>query len=123
MTNIGIKSSQLSDIRAALLESSKNNTLEPKQTENFGNQIKDVKLTATQNHNARLSQFRVFEAVNQSLLGTSGRDEDRSFRAIKERAKKDAFTDIDRLRTQTAMRVGQISMQDSLNKLQVRHLQ
>ena len=31
----------------------------------FGNQIKDVKLTATQNHNARLSQFRVFEAVNQ----------------------------------------------------------
>jgi hypothetical protein len=87
----------------------------------FGNQIKDVKLTATQNHNARLSQFRVFEAVNQSLLGTSGRDEDRSFRAIKERAKKDAFTDIDRLRTQTAMKVGQISLQDSLNKLQVQN--
>ena len=42
MTNIGIKSSQLSDIRAALIESSKNNTLEPKQTENFGNQIKDA---------------------------------------------------------------------------------
>ena len=42
MTNVGIKSSQLSDIRAALLESSKNNTLEPKQTENFGNQIKDA---------------------------------------------------------------------------------
>ena len=42
MTNIGIKSSQLSDIRAALLDSSKNNTLEPKQTENFGNQIKDA---------------------------------------------------------------------------------
>ena len=42
MTNIGIKSSQLSDIRAALLESSKNNTLEPKQTENFGNQINDA---------------------------------------------------------------------------------
>ena len=42
MTNIGIKSSQLSDIRAALLKSSKDNTLEPKQTENFGNQIKDA---------------------------------------------------------------------------------
>ena len=42
MTNIGIKSSQLSDIRAALLDGSKNNTLEPKQTENFGNQIKDA---------------------------------------------------------------------------------
>ena len=41
MTNIGIKSSQLSDIRAALLESSKNTTLEPKQTANFGNQKKD----------------------------------------------------------------------------------
>ena len=42
MTNIGIKSSQLSDIRAALLDSSKNNTLETKQTENCGNQIKDA---------------------------------------------------------------------------------
>ena len=47
MTNIGIKSSQLSDIRAALLESSKNNTLEPKQTENFGNQIKDAPVSYT----------------------------------------------------------------------------
>ena len=28
MTNIGIKSSQLSDIRATLLDNSKNNTLE-----------------------------------------------------------------------------------------------
>ena len=42
MTNIGIKSSQLSDIRAALLDSSKNNTLEPRKNENFGNQIKDA---------------------------------------------------------------------------------
>ena len=42
MTNIGIKSSQLSDIRATLLDNSKNNTLEPKKTENFGNQIKDA---------------------------------------------------------------------------------
>ena len=40
MTNLGIKSSQLSDIRAALLDSSKNNTLEPRKNENFGNQIK-----------------------------------------------------------------------------------
>jgi len=87
----------------------------------FGNQIKDVKLTATQNHNARLAQYRVFQAVNQSLLGVSGRAEDRSFRAIRERAKKDALTDIDRLRTQTAMKIGQISLQDSLNKLQVQN--
>jgi flagellar hook-basal body complex protein FliE len=42
MTNIGIKSSQLSDIRSALLEASKNNTLKPKSDENFGNQIKDA---------------------------------------------------------------------------------
>ena len=42
MTNIGIKSQQLSNIRAALLETAKNNSLEPKQTENFGNQIKDA---------------------------------------------------------------------------------
>ena len=42
MTNIGIKSQQLSNIRAALLETAKNNSLEPKQNENFGNQIKDA---------------------------------------------------------------------------------
>jgi flagellar hook-basal body complex protein FliE len=42
MTNIGIKSSQLSDIRSALLETSKNSTLKPKSDENFGNQIKDA---------------------------------------------------------------------------------
>ena len=42
MTNIGIKSSQLTDIRSALLETSKNNTLEPKSNDGFGNQIKDA---------------------------------------------------------------------------------
>ena len=42
MTNIGIKSTQLSDIRSALLEASKNNNLEPKSDKNFGNQIKDA---------------------------------------------------------------------------------
>jgi flagellar hook-basal body complex protein FliE len=58
MTNIGIKSSQLSDIRAALLESSKNNTLEPKQTENFGNQIKDalVSVANAQENSKTLAQ-------------------------------------------------------------------
>ena len=42
MTNIGIKSQQLSNIRAALLETAKNNSLEPKQNEKIGNQIKDA---------------------------------------------------------------------------------
>ena len=42
MTNIGIKSTQLSNIRAALLENVQNSKLEPKQTENFSNQIKDA---------------------------------------------------------------------------------
>ena len=42
MTNIGIKSNQLSNIRAALLDNAQNNKLEPKQTENFGKQIKDA---------------------------------------------------------------------------------
>ena len=43
MTNIGMKSSQLTDIRSALLETSKNNSLKPKSDENFGNQIKELK--------------------------------------------------------------------------------
>ncbi len=42
MTNIGIKSTQLSNIRTALLENAQNSKLEQKQTENFGNQIKDA---------------------------------------------------------------------------------
>jgi flagellar hook-basal body complex protein FliE len=42
MTNIGIKSQQLSNIRAALLDTAQNNSLEPKKTNNFGNQIKDA---------------------------------------------------------------------------------
>ena len=42
MTNIGIKSTQLSNIRAALLENAQNSKLEPKQTENFSNQIKNA---------------------------------------------------------------------------------
>ena len=42
MTNIGIKSTQLSNIRAALLENAQNSKLEQKQTENFGNQIKNA---------------------------------------------------------------------------------
>ena len=42
MTNIGIKSTQLNNIRAALLENAQNSKLEQKQTENFGNQIKNA---------------------------------------------------------------------------------
>ena len=42
MTNIGIKSNQLSNIRAALLETAQNSSLEPKKREDFGNQIKDA---------------------------------------------------------------------------------
>ena len=42
MTNIGIKSTQLNNIRAALLENAQNSKLEPNQAENFGNQIKDA---------------------------------------------------------------------------------
>ena len=40
MSNLGIKSSELSAIRSVLLETSKNNSLDPKPKEEFGNQIK-----------------------------------------------------------------------------------
>ena len=40
MSNLGIKSSQLTAIRSALLETSKNNSLDPKPKEEFGNQLK-----------------------------------------------------------------------------------
>ena len=58
MTNIGIKSTQLSNIRAALLENAQNSKLEQKQTENFGNQIKDAldNVANAQNTSKTLSQ-------------------------------------------------------------------
>ena len=58
MTNIGIKSTQLSNIRAALLENAQNSKLEQKQTENFGNQIKDAldKVANAQNTSKTLAQ-------------------------------------------------------------------
>ena len=37
-----MKNTELSNIRAALLENAQNSKLEQKQTENFGNQIKDA---------------------------------------------------------------------------------
>ena len=40
MTNIGIKSNQLSNIRAALLDNAQNNKLEPKQKKILGNKLK-----------------------------------------------------------------------------------
>jgi flagellar hook-basal body complex protein FliE len=42
MTNIGIKSTQLSNIRATLLDSMQNNSLEPKNNNDFGNTIKNA---------------------------------------------------------------------------------
>ena len=58
MTNIGIKSNQLSNIRAALLDNAKNNKLEPKQTENFSKQIKDAldSVANAQNTSKNLAQ-------------------------------------------------------------------
>ena len=58
MTNIGIKSNQLSNIRAALLDNAQNNKLEPKQTENFSKQIKDAldSVANAQNTSKNLAQ-------------------------------------------------------------------
>ena len=61
MTNIGIKSTQLSNIRAALLENAQNSKLEPKQTENFSNQIKDAleNVANAQNTSKTLAQSSI----------------------------------------------------------------
>jgi len=89
----------------------------------FDTQIKNLKLTATQNHNKRLAQLKLFQQANEAVSGVTGRDlgSDRSYKRILERAKKDTLTDVDRLRTQTAMQIGQVSFQDSLNKLRVQN--
>ncbi len=58
MSNIGIKSNQLSNIRSALLEAAQNSKLEPKQTENFSNKIKDAldSVANAQNTSKNLAQ-------------------------------------------------------------------
>ena len=87
----------------------------------FANQAKDLSFTALQQHNARLANLKTFINTNESILGTSGRAMDRSYNAIIKKAKEDARTDTTRLRIDTAMKIGQSSLQGSMEMLQAQN--
>ena len=59
-------------------------------------QIEGAQLAALQDHNARMQNLQVFLGTNEALSGVSGRDQDRSFKRIQEKAKTEAATETDR---------------------------
>lgn len=91
------------------------------QARQFANQAKNISFTALQQHNGRMRTLKTFININESILGTSGRDMDRSYKAIIARAKADARTDITRMRIDTAMKTGQASLQGSMAMLQAQN--
>ena len=84
------------------------------QARQFANQAKNLSFTALQEHNKRLANLKTFINTNEAILGTSGRAMDRSYEAIIKKAKEDAKTDVTRLRIDTAMKIGQSSLQSSM---------
>jgi len=91
------------------------------QARQFANQAKNLSFTALQEHNKRLANLKTFINTNEAILGTSGRAMDRSYDAIIKKAKEDAKTDVTRLRIDTAMKIGQSSLQSSMEMLQAQN--
>tara|TARA_R100001129_G_C5321535_1_gene247748 strand:- start:2813 stop:3334 length:522 start_codon:yes stop_codon:yes gene_type:complete len=91
------------------------------QARQFDQQGKNIKFTALQNHNQRMRNLSIFQNTNESILGTTGRDYDRSYSKIIDKAKKDALTDVSRMGVDTAMKLGQTSLQKSLTLLQAQN--
>ena len=111
----GIQVKAASDSASAALQQGK---LQQRQ---FSNKIKDISFTALQQHNQRLKNLKTFIAVNDAILGVSGRAEDRSYNKILERAKKDARTDVTRMRIDKSMQIGQASAQSQMAMLQAQN--
>ena len=63
-------------------------------------QKKDAKVTAMQEHNIRMANLQNFMNVNAAIQGVMGRDEDRSLKAIRERAKREFDVEEGRQRLQ-----------------------
>jgi hypothetical protein len=79
-------------------------------------QIEGAQLAALQDHNARMKNLQVFLGTNRSLAGVSGREAgvDRSFKAIQERAKKEAATETDRKFLQSLNEVSRLSLAQTI---------
>jgi len=86
-------------------------------------QKKDAQVTAMQEHNIRLANLQSFMAVNESIAGVMGRDigSDRSLKAIREKAFREADTAESRARLQFVSEQSQRSMSIGIANMQARN--
>jgi hypothetical protein len=86
-------------------------------------QKKDAEVTAMQEHNIRLANLQSFMAVNESIAGVMGRDigSDRSLKAIREKACREADTAESRARLQFVSEQSQRSMSIGIANMQARN--
>ena len=81
----------------------------------FDRQMKEGQLSALIAHNNRVAQQQSFIATNESIVGTTGRDYDRSYRAIKERADRELAIESDRAYVQHLAEQANISLAAKLS--------
>ena len=69
------------------------------------------KLRALQEHNIRLTNLQTFLNTNQAIAGVSGRDisQDRSLKALQDKAKREMSTEVGRARVQELATIGKLS--------------
>ena len=69
------------------------------------------KLRALQEHNIRLANLQTFLNTNQAIAGVSGRDisQDRSLKALQDKAKREMATEVGRARVQELATIGKLS--------------
>ena len=84
-------------------------------------QIEGAQVAALQQHNERISNLNSLISTNNAILGATGRDFDRSYKRIIEKAKKDATTDTLRISLQRANQIAQSSLQGNLITLQAQN--
>ena len=76
-----------------------------------------IKLSALQEHNARMSTVKTFKGTNQATVGSSGRAEDRSFIAIQERADRQLAVETDRAYVQSIQKLAANKLNMNINTL------
>ena len=81
----------------------------------FDRQLKEGQLSALIAHNNRVAQQKSFLATNESIIGTTGRDYDKSFRAIKERADRELALESDRAYVQHLAEQANVSLAAKLS--------
>ena len=69
------------------------------------------RLRALQEHNIRLANLQTFLNTNQAIAGVSGRDisQDRSLKALQDKAKREMATEVGRARVQELATIGKLS--------------